>query len=93
MGACCSTDALPDVPDVLTPDPEMNTPIKAVVSRIGMWGRDFSVHQDVYPQSKEEVKQKMWMWINKSNGGEIELRHLVVHIFTACTCRQRSRGS
>jgi hypothetical protein len=48
----------------------MNTPIKAVVSRIGMWGRDFSVHQDVYPQSKEEVKQKMWMWINKSNGGE-----------------------
>jgi hypothetical protein len=65
---CCISDALPDIPDVLIPDPDANDTIRAVVRRIG-WARDYSVHKDVYPQTSEEVKQKMWMWINKSDGG------------------------
>jgi len=77
MGGCCSSDALPDVPEVIIPDPDANTPIKAVVKQIGWGGRDYSVHKDVYPSNKEEVKQKMWMWFNKSNGGIIDLENFV----------------
>jgi len=65
---CCSSDALPDVPDVIIEDPDMNSTIVAVVKRLG-GGRDFSVHKDTYPYSSS--RQEMWMWFNKSNGGEI----------------------
>ena len=75
MGGCCSSDALPDVPEVIIPDPDANTPIKAVVKQIGWGGRDYSVHKDGYPSNKEEVKQKMWLWFNKSNGGIFYLLH------------------
>lgn len=66
---CCSSDALPDVPDVIIDDPDVNTTIKAVVKRLGR-GRDFSVHKNEYPSNSTEVTQKMWLWFNKSNGGE-----------------------
>ena len=75
MGACCSGDSLPDVPQVIIPDPDVNSTITAVTRRIGMFGRDFSVHKDAYPQDKEEIKEKMWMWLNKSDGGVIDLEN------------------
>lgn len=65
---CCSSDALPDVPDNIIPDPDVNTTIQVVTKRLGR-GRDFSVHATPYPSTSEEVKQKMWMWLNKSDGG------------------------
>jgi len=73
---CCSSDALPDVPDVIIDDPDVNTTIKAVVKRLGR-GRDFSVHKDEYPSNSTEVTQKMWLWFNKSNGGVVDLENFV----------------
>lgn len=69
---CCSSDALPDVPDLIIDDPDVKGSIVAVVKRLG-GGRDFSVHKDTYPYSSSRVVQEMWMWFNKSNGGDIYL--------------------
>jgi hypothetical protein len=67
---CCSSDAMPDVPDNIISDPDVNTTVTAVTKALGRFSsRDYSVHKDVYPKDSTEVKQKMWMWFNKSNGG------------------------
>lgn len=67
---CCSSDALPDVPNEIKGDPDVNTTIKVVTKTLGS-GRDYSVHEFPYPTNSEDVKQKMWLWLNKSNGGEL----------------------
>lgn len=77
MGCCCSGDSLPDVPSVIKPDPPMQGPVKFVTKRMGMFGRDYSVHENVYPSDKEQVKEQMWLWLNKSNGGVIDLENFV----------------
>ena len=69
MGCCCSSDATPDVPQNIIPDPDVNTTIKVVTRKLGMFSRDYSVHEGEYPKDSTEAKEKMWMWINKSNGG------------------------
>mmetsp|Transcript_28699 Transcript_28699/g.48162 ORF Transcript_28699/g.48162 Transcript_28699/m.48162 type:complete len:216 (-) Transcript_28699:304-951(-) len=76
---CCSSDALPDVPEVIQPDPDFTSTATVVTKRIGrMWGRDYSVHRgSEFPKSSEEVKQKMWMWFNKSDNGVIVLENFV----------------
>ena len=86
---CCSSDALPDVPDVIIDDPDVNTTIKAVVKRLGR-GRDFSVHKNEYPSNSTEVTQKMWLWFNKSNGGEIFFSVILfVYLFQNLSDRDR----
>ena len=72
MGCCCSSDSLPDVPDVIKPDPDFEGTIKVVTKALGTLGggRDFSVHEFPYPTDSNDVKQKMWLWLNKSDGGE-----------------------
>ena len=74
---CCLSDAMPDVPQVIKPDPDAKATITAVTRRIGMFGRDFSVHEgSSFPSNSDDVVQKMWMWINKSDGGEyVELHY------------------
>ena len=67
---CCSSDALPDVPNIVIDDPDVKSTIVAVVKRLGE-GRDFSVHKDSYPYSSSRVVQEMWMWFNKSNEGAL----------------------
>jgi hypothetical protein len=68
---CCSSDAMPDVPDVIQTDPDVNRTIKVVTKTLGS-GRDYSVHENEYPNNSNDVKQKMWMWFNKSNGGTVK---------------------
>ena len=86
---CCSSDAMPDVPNVIKPDPDVNTTITAVTKRLGVFGgRDFSVHEGSYPTDSDEVKQKMWMWFNKSNGG----RNYNVHPVVICIVNNVSRA-
>lgn len=58
---------MPDVPPVIKPDPDVNTTIKVVTKTLGS-GRDYSVHEAPYPT--EDAKQKIWLWLNKSNGGK-----------------------
>lgn len=77
MGGCCSGDSLPDVPAVIKPDPAMAGNITFVTKRLGMWGRDYSVHENVYPDNKEQVKEQMWLWLNKSDGGIIDVENFV----------------
>mmetsp|Transcript_14260 Transcript_14260/g.32001 ORF Transcript_14260/g.32001 Transcript_14260/m.32001 type:complete len:347 (+) Transcript_14260:83-1123(+) len=73
---CCSSDAMPDIPEKITGDPDVNEQITACVKRIGMWGRDYSVHEgEKYPASSDAAKNTMWMWFNKSDGGQIDLEN------------------
>lgn len=54
------------LPFILVPPPEF---FVGVVRRIGvLWGRDYSVHAgNVYPASKEQVRETMWLWFNASD--------------------------
>lgn len=63
------SDALPPIPKEVKPDPDVNVPMTVVVRRIGnFFGRDYSVHEGVqYPSSSTDVREKMWLWFNKSN--------------------------
>ena len=70
MGACFS-DSLPKVPPVIFPDPPVDGTIVFATRRLGMFGRDFSVHQNAVPSNNKEARDTMWLWINKSNGGEL----------------------
>jgi len=70
MGGCCSLDSLPPVPDTITPDPDVNQPVKVSVARLGsMWGRDYGVWKDKLPSGSDERQKTIWLWFNKSDNG------------------------
>lgn len=66
---CCHSDSLPPVPKNIKPDPDVGRALTVVVQRLGvMWGRDYSVHENEYPATAEQVREQMWLWFNKSDG-------------------------
>lgn len=69
MGACCSNDVTPDIPQVIQPDPKAGEHINAAVVMLGSWGsRDYGIYKgSSVPDSKEDKTEKMWMWFNKEN--------------------------
>lgn len=70
MGGCCSLDSLPPVPEKITPDPDVNKPVKVSVARLGsMWGRDYGVWKEKLPSGSDERKNTIWLWFNKSDNG------------------------
>lgn len=75
MGCC---DSLPDIPNVIQPDPDMVDCCTVSVSKMG-WSRDYAIYQgSTLPPNKEEKTQKMWLWFNKSDSGpkvKIELEN------------------
>jgi hypothetical protein len=68
MGACCSVDSLPDVPEIIQPDPEANGSVTFKTRQLG-GGRDYAVYKDAFPTNSADNVQKMWLWLNKSDGG------------------------
>lgn len=67
MGGCCSSDSIPDPPEIIMADPEIPTAAKIVTAPLGYWGmsRDYGVWKDEYPGSYSEAKKKIWLWFNK----------------------------
>ena len=71
MGACCSSDSIPDVPKEIRREPDYLTTQEFVTKRLGYWGmsRDFGVWDKEYPDNKNDRREKMWFWVNKSDDG------------------------
>lgn len=71
MGACCSSDSIPDAPKEIRREPDYLTTQEFVTKRLGYWGmsRDFGVWDKEYPDNKNDRREKMWFWVNKSDDG------------------------
>lgn len=77
MGCCQSVDALPEVPDVILPDPEGGSVVECTVLQLSE--RDHAICKVPSQPRKDMVK---WLWFNKSDGmvagtGIIELENFV----------------
>lgn len=72
---CCSSDVVPDAPEVLKPDPTGN-PVKVQIAAFGMFGgsRDFGIWENVRPTNGDEAKKSVWLWFNKSDLGPNTVR-------------------
>lgn len=74
MGACCSYDYLPPVPDKVQDDPDEQEEIEATIIMFGMIGsRDYGVYKGVDPP--QDKVQDCWMWMNK---GDTEQRGVAI---------------
>ena len=74
MGACCSSDVTPDVPDEIIPDPENAQPCTFTVKRLGKFGmsRDY----EAYRGADDPTKENRWLFLNKSGstwGGKCKI--------------------
>ena len=69
MGACCSADYLPPIPDRVQDDPNEQDDLEATIIMFGMIGsRDYGVYKGADPP-KDKV-QDCWMWMNKGDTAE-----------------------
>lgn len=63
---CCSSDVVPEPPEVIKPDPGVD-PVVVQVAALGMWGgsRDFGVWEGKRPTDNGDANKSVWLWFNK----------------------------
>lgn len=65
----CFTETIPTAPREIKADPPFSVTIQVVIRRIGcLWGNYYSVYEgNEYPKTTEDVREKMWLWLRKTN--------------------------
>eukprot|EP00981_Chlorochromonas_danica_P004885 scaffold978_cov172-Ochromonas_danica.AAC.16 len=76
MGCCCARDVIPNAPDVIKEDPNPQNPITVQVAALGSWGssRDYGIWENARPKTGDEASKTVWMWFNKSNITQTQVR-------------------